>query len=64
MVSYYTIWYHIIQYGIIFYNMVSYYTISYHIVQYDIILYNIILYYNIPQTVLALEGFLLLLYSN
>ena len=34
---YYTIWYHIIQYGIILYNMVSYCTILYHIVQYDII---------------------------
>ena len=29
MVSYYTIWYYIIQYGIILYNMVSYYTIWY-----------------------------------
>ena len=39
-----TIWYHIIQYGIILYNMVSYCTIWYHIVQYDIILYNMVSY--------------------
>ena len=44
MISYYTIWYHIIQYGIILYNMVSYCTIWYHIVQYGIILYNMVPY--------------------
>ena len=44
MVSYCTIWYHIVQYGTILYNMVSYCTIWYHIVQYGIILYNMISY--------------------
>ena len=44
MVSYCTIWYHIVQYGIILYNMVSYCTIWYHIVQYGIILYNMVSY--------------------
>ena len=33
---------HIVQYGIILYNMVSYCTIWYHIVQYGIILYNMV----------------------
>ncbi len=32
MVPYYTIWYHIVQYGTILYNMVPYCTIWYHIV--------------------------------
>ena len=36
--------YHIVQYGIILYNMVSYCMIWYHIVQYGIILYNMISY--------------------
>ena len=44
MVSYCTIWYHIVQYGTILYNMVSYCTIWYHIVQYGIILYNMASY--------------------
>ncbi len=44
MISYCTIWFHIVQYGTILYNMVSYCTIWYHIVQYGIILYYIILY--------------------
>ena len=41
MLSYYTIWYHIIQYGIIVYNMISYRTIWY------LILYNMMSYYTI-----------------
>ena len=54
MVSYCTIWYHIVQYGIILYNMVSYCTIWYHIVQYGTILYNMVSYctiwYHIVQS--------------
>ena len=38
---------HIVQYGIILYNMVSYCTIWYHIVQYGTILYNMVSYYTI-----------------
>ena len=44
-IAYCTIWYHIVQYGIILYNMVPYCTIWYHIVQYGIILYNMVSYY-------------------
>ena len=45
MIPYCTIWYHIVQYGIILYNMASYCTIWHHIVQYGIILYNMVSYY-------------------
>ena len=44
MIPYCTIWYHIVQYGSILYNMVPYCTIWYHIVQYGIILYNMVSY--------------------
>ena len=44
MISYCTIWYHIVQYDTILYNMIPYCTIWYHIVQYDTILYNMIPY--------------------
>ena len=40
----YSIILHIVQYGIILYNMVSYCTIWYHIVQYGIILYTMVSY--------------------
>ncbi len=44
MIKYGKIWYHIVQYDTILYNMISYCTIWYHIVQYDTILYNMIPY--------------------
>ena len=44
MISYCTIWYHIVQYDIILYNMISYCTILYHSAQYDIILYYLTSY--------------------
>ena len=48
MISYCTIWYHIVQYDTILYNMIPYCTIWYHIVQYDTILYNMIPYSFFP----------------
>ena len=47
MIPYCTIWYHIIQYDTILYNMIPYCTIWYHIVKYDNISYNMILLYDI-----------------
>ena len=41
---YCTIWYYIVQYGMILYNMVPYCTIWYRIVQYGTILYNMVPY--------------------
>ena len=44
MISYWSIWYHIVQYDTILYNMMPYCTIWYRIVQYGTILYNMIPY--------------------